>query len=185
MDEFFKRFLWATHLTFKRLRTTPMKVLGGEGLAALAEGEDRVTGHKVWSKVVLGRRGDRVVSFYLTQWRPANEEYDPQAVEDFMRASLLGYEYAVANPEEAVAATFELIEAAGNQAFLVEEGEQFRWETESAIVEAATPVGLEIGMIDLLRLGEEIALMTELGVFAEEPDWSTMVDPTIVETIYG
>ena len=35
------------------------------------------------------------------------------------------------------------------------------------IVEAATPVGLEIGMIDLLRLGEEIALMTELGVFAD------------------
>ena len=109
----------------------------------------------------------------------------PWAVEDFMRASLRGHEYAVANPEEAVAATFELIEAAGNQAFLVLEGEQFRWETESAIVESTTPVGLEIGMIDILGLGEEIALMTDLGVFAEEPDWPSMVDPTIVEAIYG
>jgi ABC-type nitrate/sulfonate/bicarbonate transport system substrate-binding protein len=109
----------------------------------------------------------------------------PQAVEDFMRASLRGYEFAVANPDEAIAAAFELINAAGNQAFLAEESEKFRWETESALVEASTPVGLEIGMIDIQRLGEEIALMTELGVFESEPDWTGMVDPTIVEAVYG
>lgn len=112
-------------------------------------------------------------------------EDHPQAVEDFMRASLRGYQFAVENPEAAVTAAFELIDAAGNQAFLVEEAEQFRWQTESALVEAATPVGLEIGMIDILRLGEEIALMTELGVFETEPDWPSMVDPTIVESVYG
>jgi hypothetical protein len=83
MDEFFRRFLWGTHMTFQRLKTTPVQVLGGDGLAALAEGTDPVIGHKVWSKVVLGKRGDRVVSFYLTQWRPIGAEYDPQAEVDF------------------------------------------------------------------------------------------------------
>ena len=109
----------------------------------------------------------------------------PQAVESFMEASLRGYEFAVENPDIAIAAAFEKINAAGNEAFLAEESEKFRWETESAIVEAATPIGLEIGMIDILSLGDEIALMTELGVFAEEPDWPTMIDPTVVEAIYS
>jgi ABC-type nitrate/sulfonate/bicarbonate transport system substrate-binding protein len=109
----------------------------------------------------------------------------PQAVEDFMAASLKGFDWAVENPDEAVNAAFELIDAAGNQFFLVQEAESFRWETESGIVIATTPVGLEIGMVDLIRLGEEIERMTELGIFEAEPDWGSMVDSTIVESIYG
>ena len=58
-------------------------------------------------------------------------------------------------------------------------------EAESDIVAATTPVGLEIGMSELLALGEEIALMTDLGVFEAEPDWPAMIDPTVVEAIYS
>lgn len=109
----------------------------------------------------------------------------PQAVESFMEASLRGYQYAVENPDQAVAAAFELLEAAGYESSLTPETEVVRWETETALVEAATPIGLEIGMIDILALGDEILLMTDVLVFAAEPDWPSMVDPTVVEAVYA
>jgi len=33
--------------------------------------------------VVFGKRGDRVVSWYLTQWRPIDGAFDPSAFEVF------------------------------------------------------------------------------------------------------
>jgi hypothetical protein len=51
----------------------------------VAEGKDPVRKEKVKSKVVFGKRGDRVVAFYLTQWRPMDGAYDPSALEVFDR----------------------------------------------------------------------------------------------------
>ena len=85
--EFFKRYLWATTmiLNMQILEKKSVPVLGGEGLAVVAEGTDPVKKEKVRSKVVFGKRGDRVVAFYLTQWRPADGAYDPSAFEVFDR----------------------------------------------------------------------------------------------------
>jgi hypothetical protein len=58
-------------------------VLGGEGLEVVAEGKDLVKGEKVRAKVVFGKRGDRVVGFYITQWRPINGTYELSAFEIF------------------------------------------------------------------------------------------------------
>jgi hypothetical protein len=38
---------------------------------------------KVKSKVVFGKRGERVVSWYLTQWRPIDGAYDDSAFQVF------------------------------------------------------------------------------------------------------
>jgi hypothetical protein len=83
--EFFGRYLWssATSLDMKILERQKVQVLGGEGLAVVAEGKDPVKKEKVKSKVVFGKRGDRVVAFYLTQWRPIDGSYDPSAFEIF------------------------------------------------------------------------------------------------------
>jgi len=85
ISEFFRRFLWASRITFGEPATRPKRALGGEALEAVAEGTDPVRGEKVRAKVVFARRGERVVSFYLTQWRALDGSYSEEEVTDFDR----------------------------------------------------------------------------------------------------
>jgi len=86
-EEFFKRYLWSTAMIadMKILEKEKVNVVGGEGLAIIAESKDPVKKEKVKSEVVFGKRGDRVVAFYITQWRPMDGTYDPSAFEVFDR----------------------------------------------------------------------------------------------------
>ena len=83
--EFFKRYLWSTTMIadMKILEEQKVQVLGGEGLAVVAEGKDPIKKEKVRSKVVFGKRGDRIVAFYITQWRSMDGSYDLSAFEIF------------------------------------------------------------------------------------------------------
>ncbi len=81
--EFFKRFLFNAILQFQVLEKRKTQVLGGEGLEVVTEGKDLVKGEKVRAKVVFGKRGERVVGFYITQWRPINGTYELSAFEIF------------------------------------------------------------------------------------------------------
>jgi hypothetical protein len=81
--EFFKRFLFNAILQFQILERKNVQVLGGKGLEVSVEGKDPVKKEKVRAKVVFGKRGDRVVGFYITQWRPIDGSYDLSAFEVF------------------------------------------------------------------------------------------------------
>lgn len=81
--EFFKRFLWNAILKFQVLERKKVQVIGGEGLAVTVEGKDPVKKEKAKAKVIFGKRGERVVAFYITQWRPMDGTYDPSAFETF------------------------------------------------------------------------------------------------------
>lgn len=81
--EFFKRFLSNALLKFEILGKRKVTVLGGEGLEVTVEGKDPVKKEKAKAKVIFGKRGGRVVAFYLTQWRPMEGIYDPSAFEVF------------------------------------------------------------------------------------------------------
>lgn len=83
MKEFYARFLWASRITFGEVQTHKSTAVGHEALTAVAEGRDEVKGEKVMTKVVLTHRGERVVGFYLTQWRPIDGAYDEQEVKEF------------------------------------------------------------------------------------------------------
>ncbi|MEM9614962.1 MAG: ABC transporter substrate-binding protein [Actinomycetota bacterium] len=111
-------------------------------------------------------------------------EEHPTAVEDFLRASFRGFQFAVDDPETAVGHAFERIDAAGNPAFLSAEGEGFRWVTESSLVLDTTPTGEGPGLIDIDRFGAEIELLTEVGVFEELPDWEPMLDASVAAELY-
>jgi ABC-type nitrate/sulfonate/bicarbonate transport system substrate-binding protein len=111
-------------------------------------------------------------------------EEHPTVVEDFMRASIQGFEFADANPEAAVAHAFELINAAGNQFFLAEAHELDKWAIESAVVRAVLPAGLVIGELNPPRLGDEVQVMTDLGVFDSLPDWESMTNTSVVPSLY-
>jgi hypothetical protein len=81
--EFFKRFLFNAILQFQIIERKKVQVVGGEGLAVLVEGKDPVKKEKVRARVVFGKRGDRIVGFYITQWRPMDGSYDLSAFEIF------------------------------------------------------------------------------------------------------
>ena len=81
--EFFKRFLFNAILQFQILERKKVQVVGGEGLAVIVEGKDPVKKEKVRAKVVFGKRGERIVGFYITQWRPMDGSYDLSAFEIF------------------------------------------------------------------------------------------------------
>jgi hypothetical protein len=81
--EFFKRFLFNAILQFQVLERKKVHVVGEEGLQIDVEGKDPIKGEKVRARVILGRRGDRVIGFYITQWRPIDGAYDMSAFDDF------------------------------------------------------------------------------------------------------
>ena len=81
--EFFKRFLFNAILQFQILERKKVQVIEGEGLAVTVEGKDPVKKEKVRAKVIFGKRGERVIGFYITQWRPLDGNYDLSAFEDF------------------------------------------------------------------------------------------------------
>ena len=85
MEEFFRRFLWGSHAVFGDFEAREVEVFGGPGLAAVAEGRDPVKGQKVRAKVILGRRGGRVVAAFLTEWRTEQDAYDDADVAIFDR----------------------------------------------------------------------------------------------------
>lgn len=83
--EFFKRFLFNAILQFQVLEKKKVQVVGGEGLEVIVEGKDPVKKEKVRAKVVFGKRGERIIGFYITQWRPIDGTYDLSAFETFDR----------------------------------------------------------------------------------------------------
>lgn len=127
---------------------------------------------------------DIPASFAIYMTTRSFYEDHPTAVEDFVRAGLHGYYFAAENPEAAVDHAFGLIDAAGNEFFLAREHELYRWSVEQQLIEDVTPEDMVIGQMDVEQLGAEIELLTELGVFETLPDWESMLDASIVPTLY-
>jgi hypothetical protein len=83
--EFFRRFLWASRVVFEPPRLRAATLFGQPALEATALGSEPVLRHQVRAKVVFARRGERVVAFYFTQWRPEGKGFDPADEADFDR----------------------------------------------------------------------------------------------------
>jgi len=82
-QECLKRYFWASMLQKNILEKKKLKVLGGEGLAVTFEINDTTKKIKVRSMLVFGYRGERVVLFYLNQWRSIDSSFDQGAFELF------------------------------------------------------------------------------------------------------
>ncbi len=121
------------------------------------------------------------ISFTTQSFIDAN----PTVVEDVVRALIKGYQAASADPEAAVAAAFEHIDAAGNPLFLARAAELFRWKVESGLIAQLAPDGVGVGIPDITLLGAEIETMVDAGVFAELPDWNAMVSVDIAAGVYA
>ena len=87
-----------------------------------------------------------------------------------MWALIKGYQDAAADPDTAVDAAFELINAAGNPNFLAMESELNRWNVESGLIADLAPDDVGVGVPDLDLFGAEIDAMVSAGIFDETPD---------------
>jgi hypothetical protein len=83
--EFFRRFLWASRVNFEPPRLRAISVFGKEGMEAVTVGIEPVLRHKVWCKIIFARRGERIVAFYFTQWRPEGGEFNRTDETEFDR----------------------------------------------------------------------------------------------------
>jgi NitT/TauT family transport system substrate-binding protein len=109
----------------------------------------------------------------------------PTAVQDFARASLRGYEDAIADPAGAVKIAIDKINAAGNQAFLTEAGETYRWQQESKAVKDGTPAGQGVGLVDPNLVKAEFDAYAAAKIFPNgEPDPTKVEDAAVAKPLY-
>jgi ABC-type nitrate/sulfonate/bicarbonate transport system substrate-binding protein len=179
----------------ERSSFTEILLDGFDPIAHLALGIDALPVYKSNEPVTLDREGIKYklfdpldyevpASFGILFTSQSFLDEHPQAVRDFLRASYKAYGDAVADPDAAVNHAIERIDAAGNPNFLFVETEGPRWKIESGLVAQSTPEGQGPGLPDLDRLGAEIDVLTNVGVFKELPDWKSMVAFDLGPSLY-
>ena len=111
----------------------------------------------------------------------------PMAAEDFVRATMLGLDDAIADPEAAAAISVERINAGGNPNFLSPEGETFRWTTDAALISSLTPAGTGYGIPQPDALQNELDTYAEIGLFGDggAPDATALLGDDIIVRIYS
>lgn len=109
----------------------------------------------------------------------------PTAAEDFMRATMKGLADAVADPKAAAQIAVDAINANGNALYLTPEGEQARWDVESALVSDGVTADAPLGLPLVDELKAEVDAYAAIGLFdGVAPDISTMADPRVLQRIY-
>lgn len=109
----------------------------------------------------------------------------PTAAEDFVRATMLGLDDAIADPDAAAAISVARITAGGNPNFLSPEGETFRWTTDAALISSTTSgTGYGVPQVDALQ--NELDTYADVGLFDDggAPDAATLVGDNIILRIY-
>jgi NitT/TauT family transport system substrate-binding protein len=113
-------------------------------------------------------------------------EKNPTVVEDFTRAALKGMEDAIADPAGAVALSVAQIDAGGNQNFLTEEGETYRWTQEMQAVLDSTPAGEPVGLIDGDVFKAEYDAYVSAGVWPDgAPEYTESYSDSPAKAAYG
>ena len=84
-QEFMGRFLWDAIMQKQILEQKKTPALGGEGLDLAIEAKDSIDRKKVRAEAVFAKRGERVVVFYITQWRMLDEPFDLSAFNVFSK----------------------------------------------------------------------------------------------------
>ncbi len=82
-DQYFSRFLFNTGMVMKVQKKEKTEVKGMPALAVTLGGENIPRGEKALSRVYLVKRGERIISFVCTQWRPLDGSFDPEPFSHF------------------------------------------------------------------------------------------------------
>jgi hypothetical protein len=77
------RFLFNSGMLPEVKKQEKVTVMGREAIALSTEGENPNRNEKAKSKIYLIKKGERIISFVCTQWRPLQGIYDPEPFEYF------------------------------------------------------------------------------------------------------
>ena len=77
------RFLWNTGILAEVKKQDQVQLWGHPAIMLHLEGENPNRNEKAKSVVYLVKKGDRIISFVITQWRPMNVTFAPEPFEQF------------------------------------------------------------------------------------------------------
>ncbi len=77
------RFLWNSGILAEVKKQDRVQLSGHEALLIQLEGENPNRNEKSKSLVYLVKKGNRIISFTVTQWRPMKGTFDPEPFEQF------------------------------------------------------------------------------------------------------
>ena len=77
------RFLWNTGMFPEVRKQEEVQLRGQPAIVIHLEGENPTRGEKGKSTVYLVKKGNRIISFVLTQWRPITGTYDQEPFDQF------------------------------------------------------------------------------------------------------
>ena len=82
-DYYCTKFLFNSGIDLEVKKRERLTISGREVLAIHMEGQNHVTKEKARSKVYLVKKGNRIVSFVCTQWRPLDASYSQEPFDHF------------------------------------------------------------------------------------------------------
>lgn len=82
-NQYCTRFLFNSGMSPQAVKREKTKLAGADAIAIYLEGQNPIQKEKVKSKVYLFKKGNRVLSFLCTQWRPLDGQFDMKAFETF------------------------------------------------------------------------------------------------------
>jgi hypothetical protein len=82
-NQYCTRFLFNSGISAEVTKREKAQVMGLDALVLYFEGENPVQKEKAKSKLYLVKKGNRIISFVCTQWRPLDGRFDMQPFEIF------------------------------------------------------------------------------------------------------
>ncbi len=82
-EQYCTRFLFNSGMFPQILKKEKIQLMGQSAVALYLEGENPNRNEKAKSKIYLVQKGERIISFVCTQWRPFRGSYSPEAFEHF------------------------------------------------------------------------------------------------------
>jgi hypothetical protein len=76
-------FLFNTGVTLRLTQQEKLTINGREALALYFDSENPIRNEKSKSKVYLVKKGNRIISFVCTQWRPMNGTFSQEPFDHF------------------------------------------------------------------------------------------------------
>jgi len=83
VEQYCSRFLFNSGIDLNIKKKDELNINGREAIAIFFDGENPNRGEKVKSKVYLIKKGNRIISFVCTQWRPINGSFTKQPFDYF------------------------------------------------------------------------------------------------------
>ena len=82
-DYYCTKFLFNSGIDLEVKNREKLAINGRDALAIYMEGQNHVTKEKAKSKVYLIKKGNRIISFVCTQWRPLKDSHSQEPFDDF------------------------------------------------------------------------------------------------------